>query len=159
MEIEKQLADYYIEAEKSCRAADHMIWITYPVVKDKSILLKALENLHNSATKIITLILKYEYLHKRIQLYRDTEKNLETFFKKCSNIHSLSSQDINNIRSIIRISRKCKESTFEFSKAEKAVIMEENGEITELSLSELKEYSKTIRALIDNTGKKLKEAI
>ena len=83
-DIRKKFIDALIEAEKLWQGADHIAYITYPFVKNPKLLIRALEGLHKSLVLTISTILKFEYLHKRIELSGDTKKNLEFFFKKCS---------------------------------------------------------------------------
>ena len=71
-----------IDAEREWKNAERMIYVTIPVVKDAKLMLKALEGIHNSLFLTISGILKFEYLFKRVELNRDVDKNLETFFSK-----------------------------------------------------------------------------
>lgn len=158
-DLNKQMADYLIESDKLCRNAGHLIYVTYPVVRDKTLLLKALENSHKSAVKIISLILKQEYLHKRIQLYKDSEKNLKTFFEKCAKTYYLSDQEIGDLKNLMELAKKYKESTLEFPGHDKAVMLGENGKIAELSLDAVKNFIKILRKLIEDASKNLKNSL
>lgn len=153
MNIEKKLIDSFVEAEKSLKIADHLIYAIYPAVKDNKLLLRALESCNKSAIKIISFILKYEYLHKRISLSKDNSINLETFFSKCKNRYSLSEMDEKLIRDLLKITKKHKESPFEFSQREKIVIMVDSGNVFEIKNENLVEFIKVIKHLIEHSRK------
>jgi len=152
-ELNRQLADYLVESGKLCSEADHLIYVTYPVVKDKAILLKALEILHRSSVKIISFILKREYLLKKIKLTHEPEKNLRIFFEKCAGSCSLSASDIENLRELMKLAGKHRKSTIEFASQKGAVMLGEDGKSAELSVDSLKSFIKILKKLIENAPK------
>ena len=80
--IHKEFLESLIEIEKLWKSADHIVYVTLPVVKDPKLLLVALNDLHIFMIKSISLILKFEYFYKRVILHEDSKKNLEEFFCK-----------------------------------------------------------------------------
>lgn len=72
------------ESERLWQTAGHLAYVTYPLVKDKRLLLKILIEIKNSLSKCINAVLQYEHLYKRIKLYGNPKINLETFAQKCS---------------------------------------------------------------------------
>lgn len=146
----KKFVDALIEAEKERQRAEHLINVIYPVVKDTKIFLRALERLHKYLVLTISNILKYEYLYKRIELSKDAKKNLEVFFKRCSGKYGLNELDNQVVREILALGKKHKDSGFEFSKAGKVVILNDDLGINELSLDKLKEYIALLKRLSAN---------
>ena len=53
--------------------------MTFPLVKDKKLLLKILLELKKGLAHIINAILQYEYLYKRIRLSQDSKSNFNVF--------------------------------------------------------------------------------
>ena len=72
------------EAESSIKSADHILYVTYPLVKDKQILIRAIIETKNAITKIINSILQYDYIFKRITLSKDPKENIKIFEEKSS---------------------------------------------------------------------------
>ena len=66
------------EAQKIIHVADHLIYTTYPLVKDKRLLLKIILEIKKALVKCINAVLQYEYIYKRIKLSSDSQTNFNT---------------------------------------------------------------------------------
>ena len=151
--IHKRFIDDLIEAEKLWQSADHLVYVTLPVVRDNKLMVRALENLHKALVLIITTILKFEYLYKRINLTSDTRKNLELFFSKCSFRYNLGREDIEIIKQILYLGKKHKESGFEFSKSGKIIILDDSLRQEELTADKIKKFLDAEKKLLENTNR------
>ena len=98
------------KAERSLRNVDHMVYITYPLIKENKLLKLMLEQLYEIANCIVNAILKYEYAYKRIQLYTDSSQNFETF-KRCAPRFDISSQEVDNLKTLLTLMQKHKDSS------------------------------------------------
>src|SRR3990167_581639 len=94
--MEKFLENLYT-AEKNLRTADHMVYVTFPLIKDKRLLLKIVQELKGIIINCITSILQYEYLYKRVSLYKDSGANLRTFTEKCAKWYNIDKDEVRNI--------------------------------------------------------------
>lgn len=155
--IQKKLIDGLMEAEKNWYTSDHFIYTTYPIVKDEKLLLRALENLYKSAVLAITTVLKFEYLYKRIDLGKDSGRNLEIFFRKCAARYNIKEEDIDLIKKVLFLGKKHKESEFEFSRRGRIVILDDEINAVTLSVDEMKKYLEVVKRLLDNIREKIKE--
>lgn len=156
-EISRNFVDAIIESERSLISAEHIIKVIMPVVKDQKLLLRALETLHKSAVLIISSILKYEYLHKRVQLSSDHIKNLDIFIKKCAFYYGLSSEEVSIVKNLLILGKKHKESGFEFSRVGKIVIMNDDLSTIEVTHYELEQFINVLRKLVKNARVKFVE--
>lgn len=127
------------EAEKNVRTIDHMLYVTYPLIKDKRILIKVLKESKNSIFLCISAILQYEYINKRITLYEDSKRNFNTFIE-CSKRYSVTSDEIKRILELFDIIERHKESAIEFYKNGKLIILSENMTQRLISLEKTKEF-------------------
>lgn len=148
--IAKRFVDSVIEAERSLLSAEHVLKVIMPVVKDSKLLLRALETAHKSAVNIISTILKYEHIHGRIDLSQDAKINQELFFSKCAGIYGLSNEEKEKIKQLLILGKKHKEAGFEFSRTNRAVIMDEHLHIDEITRTELEDFIRTARKLLLN---------
>ena len=57
-----------VQAIKNLQIADHMAYVTYPLINEKRLLLKIFDEIYKSIISCINAILNYEYLYKRIKL-------------------------------------------------------------------------------------------
>ena len=84
----KEPKDFLEKAEHSLKTVDHLIYITYPLIKENRLLKKIIEELYDIANNIIESILYYEFMYKRIKLYEEDKgqktKNFEIFKTKCA---------------------------------------------------------------------------
>lgn len=138
------------DAEKSYSNAEYLVRITYPVVKDPKLLLRALEALYRSVVTAISAILYFEFLYKRIELTKDSVKNQEIFFRDCSARYGLNENDKNHIRAIFDYSKKHKDSGTEIARPGKVMILDENMRGTDLSVHRLKELLAVVKRLLEN---------
>jgi len=54
-------------ATKSLQTADHLTYVTFPLLKEQRLLLKVLEELQEAVVNTINAILQYEYSNRRIK--------------------------------------------------------------------------------------------
>ena len=129
-----------LAAEKTLQTADHLVYVTFPVVKDKRLLLKIMQETRNAITNCINSILQYEYLYKRITLYKDSKSNLKIFVERCATRYKITKEEINLILELFDFIEKHRESPFEFVKDEKVVILSNNLKQKILTLEKTKEF-------------------
>ena len=143
------------QAIKSLRIADHMTYVTFPLVQEHRLLIKIFDEIYKSIINSINSILHYEYMYKRIRLYNNTNDNLHTFVTKCAKTYNLSNEHIKKIREIIELNKKHKESAMEFVKKDKIVILSESLGTRTIDLYIIKEYLIIAKELVLNANKKL----
>ena len=56
-----------LEANKALKLADHMLYVTYPLIKDNKLLVCILENIDKSIKKAIDAFIRYDLIYKRIR--------------------------------------------------------------------------------------------
>jgi len=127
-------------AEKTIYAADHLIYITFPLIKDKRLLIKIIHEIKNAITACITSILQHEYLYKRISLYKDPKLNFRTFTEKCVPRYKITNEEIKLIFELFDFVEKHKESPFEFIKDDKVVILSKSLKPKTLTAEKTKEF-------------------
>lgn len=136
----KKFLENIYEAESIIKRLDHMTYITYPIVKDKKLLLKILIETRIAIARMINAILQYEFLFKRIKLYKTPEENMKTFINYCAPRYNLSQNDIKLIVNLFDIVNMHKNSNFEFRKEEKLVILNQNSQPKVIFLEDVKEF-------------------
>src|SRR4030042_3668759 len=145
-----------IQAIKNLQIADHMTYVTYPLVNEKRLLLKIFNEIYKSVMGCITAILNYEYLYKRINLYKENEKNMQTFINKCAKNYGLTNKQIKDIIEILETNKQHKQSAMEFVKRNKIVILSDNLKTQTLNIQKIKEYLLLAKELLMNVNKKTK---
>ena len=147
----EKFLDNLQKAEVTIKTADHLIYMTYPLVKDKRLLLKIISEIKNAVANCISSILQYEYLYKRISLYKDPKKNLKTFKEKCAPRYDITLEDIKLIIELFEIVEQHKKSPFEFIKDEKIVILSEDMRQKTLTVEKIKEFLAMAKNILRKT--------
>jgi len=146
------------QAIKNLQIADHMAYVTYPLINEKRLLLKIFDEIYKSIIGCISAILNYEYLYKRIQLYKENEYNIQTFINKCAKNYGLTNKQIQEIREILEINKQHKQSAMEFVKRDKIVILSDNLGTQTINIQKIKEYLLLAKELLMRTNNKIKPA-
>lgn len=128
------------EAGSLLKKADHLICVAFPMTGDKRILISALEKLKESVAKCINAVLQYEYLFKRIRLYRDSRLNLRTFEDKCARRYGVDESEIGLIKRLFEIYQLHKSSSMVFIKNENIFIMADRGIPIKISFEDVKSF-------------------
>lgn len=144
----EKFQEYLKKAEELIYTADHMTYVSYPVVREKRLLLKILSEINLSILNTINAILYYEYIHKKIILTKNAESNLDIFIKHCAPIYQITQNEINLILDLFNTVKKHKESPFEFSRNEKVVILSENMTPKVITLEKTKEFLQTSKNIL-----------
>jgi hypothetical protein len=129
-----------IAAEKKIQTADHMVYVTFPLIKDKRLLLKILQEIKNAVMDCISSILQYEYLYKRITLYKNPKSNFKIFIEKCTPRYQITKEEINLILELFDFIEKHRESPFEFIKDNKVIILSNDLNPKTLTIEKTKEF-------------------
>ena len=126
------------DVKRTLRIADHMIYITYPVLKENRLLIKVLEEVYSVVKKTIDMILQHEYEHKRIKMYSDPKINMAIFEQKCAQRYNITSEEIIGIKQIMDLFESHRTSPMEFSRRNKFVIMTDDLRTDSITMVNLK---------------------
>lgn len=147
------LEDFH-KIEKSLRIADHMVYITYPLIKDPHLLKNILEQLHSIANKLVEFILDYEIKQKKIKSKSLSLEENFSILLNCSSNFRISKEEFENLKELIEIGFKQKNSITEFTRKERLVFMF-NSKIQSISLEQLKKYLTNLKTIIKKTKEKM----
>jgi len=158
MPIQEKYFQSLEQASKSLQIADHMTYITFPLVKEKRLLLKILTELSSAIMNTINAILQYEYYWKRIQIYNDAKDNFETF-KRLTPKYNIKQEQIKIIIEILTLSEKHKKSPFEFVKNDKIIIMSDGMSPSYLTLEKIKSFLLETKDMIRKANLRIKSPV
>jgi len=150
------IAELLTRAERSLRTADHMVYITYPLIKENLLLKKILEELNISATSTIQAIINYESLYKRISI-QEPKASWLAFKEKCAPRFNISQQEIQIIVELLSLAEKYKSSAMDFIRKDRLVIMNDNLRTETVNLDQLKKYLGSVKVLLLKTKTKIQQ--
>ena len=145
------------DAIKNLQIADHMTYVTLPLVKDNRLLLKIFDNIYKSIVGCVNAILNYEYLYKRIKIYSSTNENMQTFVHKCAKKYDLTNEQIKKIQQIIILNKQHKQSAMEFVKQNRIVILSDSLGTQILDVQKIKEFLLLAKELLMKTNNQIKQ--
>ena len=139
------------EAEKIIRTADHMVYVSFPLIKDKRILLLLLSELKKAIINCINVILQYDYLYKRISLYSNAKSNFEIFKNKSSKRFNITKQEIELMIWLFELEQSHKKSPMEFTKDNKVIILSDDLSQEIITLEEIKKFLQLSKDILKKT--------
>jgi hypothetical protein len=146
MEKYEELRDI---ARKRIQIADHMLTMTYPMVKDPKLLLAVVENIFLALTNSIGSLLYYERMYKIIPPFQDTFVSKFNMFKQKSvRRHNIGEDMVLLVQEIKDIILQHKKSPVEFTRNDSFVICSEDYKMKTISLEKMKNYILRSRALM-----------
>lgn len=129
------------EAVRTIRRADHLTYMTLPLVKDNKLFLSIIENIQISMVLGMNAALEFEREYKRISpLPQNFESRYDVFRDKLINKYSITNQEAELIRMLRDNIEAHKNSPVEFSRPDKFVICNENYRMRTISVPEIKQY-------------------
>ena len=144
------------KAIKSLQIADHMTYVTFPLVNEKRLLIKIFSEIYKSIINSINAMLNYESLYKRIKIYTDKKENIQTFTKKVAKIYDLTNEQVKKIKEIIEINKRHQQSSMEFIKKDRVIILSDNLSHQILDIQKIKEYLLLAKELLMKINSRIK---
>ena len=123
----KKFESLVLEANKKLKLADHMLYVTYPLIKDKKLLIYIMENIDKSIKKAIEAYIRYDQIYKRVKSDPDSfPAKLILLSKISAQRYGFGESLFEFIEEIDDLIKKIKESPMEFVKGNKFVICYNN---------------------------------
>lgn len=128
-------------ARKKIQVADHMLTMTYPMVKDPKLLLAVMENVFLALTNSIGSLLYYERNYKRVPPFQDTfVSKFNVFRQKCVQRFNIAPETTLMIQEIKDIILQHKKSPVEFRRNDSFVICSEDYKMKTISIDKMRDY-------------------
>jgi len=138
------------KAGKCIHIADHMISVTYPLVKDTKLLLAIMENIFLSLTNSMASVLHYERMYKRIPPFQDNfDSKFRMFKERCINRFNIDKSYILFIQDIKDVIVSHRKSPVEFVRKDKFVICSDNYRMKAISIEDIKKYVSKAKVFIE----------
>ena len=139
------------ESNKAMKTADHLIYVTYPLINDVKLIITIVENLNKSLLSGIDALLQYEYLYKRISMIPNNfREKIEVFKSYCIPRYNIPRENLLFISDINNIIEHRKNSPIEFTRSGKFVMCTSDYKMKVLNLEKMKMYNLQVKQLIGN---------
>ncbi len=139
------------KAKQKIKVADHMLFMTYPLVKDPKLLLSIIENIFAGLDYGVSALLKHERLFKRIPPYHDTfPSRYEIFKNKLIPRYDLNPKYVRLIREVRTLLSERKKSPVEFARKDKFVICSPSYNVKTIDVNLVKKYIFESKVFVEN---------
>ncbi len=148
----EEVEAFKAKAKRSIHIADHMIYMTYNVVRDPKILLSIMDNIFLSQISAINAVLHQEKVYKSIP---SIPEGFEAKFMLFKSLYSSSIGDIylKMIRDVKDTIFEHKTSPVEFRRKDKYIICNGSYKMRTISIEKIKEYIKLTKEFLQLTEK------
>lgn len=128
------------EAEEIIKKIDHLVYVSFPLLQDKKLLLNVIIEIKKAIKKCINIILQQEYFYRRIKIYKKPETNFKIFKEKCAARYDITKQEVELIAGLFEISEMHQQSPLEFVKNNKIIILSEDLKCSSVNIEKIKQF-------------------
>ena len=141
-------------ALQKIKVADHMLFMTYPIVKDPKLLVAIVENVFASLEAGMGALLCHERLFKHIPPFHDSfPSKLEIFKTKMVPKYNFSPKYASMIMEIKSLLSEHRNSPVTFSRKDKFVICSASYSIKTIDVNLVKKYIFESKVFVNNINK------
>lgn len=142
------------KAVKNYKTADHIFFVTYPLVKDSKILLNVLQHVFKALAHSMTAIIYYDQIFKYTPSFPKTfQSKFEMFKGKSLPKHNIDKSYPQLIKEIQKIIQLHKESPVEFRKKDRFIICTDNYRVKAITADRIKKYMKKTKSFLEEMRK------
>lgn len=141
------------QANKTFKAADHLAYITYPVVHEKKLLIVVIQNIYQTLDKALEAILTYHHFYKRISfLPTDYEGRAQLFRSYLVRTHHLDPSLYDFFMEIQDIIEHHQKSAINFVRKDTFVMASESFHLKTVTIEKVKSYLIQTKLLLDTVN-------
>ena len=129
------------ESFKNYQVADHILTVTYPLLKDTKLLLGVTDNLFLALNNAMSSVLHHERIFKLVPVFEDTfESRFNIFRYKCVPRYKINQEYMDLIQELREIITLHKKSPVEFRRKDRFIICTKNYRMRGITTNQLKIY-------------------
>lgn len=151
------MEEYQILMKESLQllnTADHLAYMTYPMLDDPKLLITIAQNLYNALMKSVEAILIYERTFKRIPGFTNSfNDKMHMFREACLDKYDLSREGFLVLKDLKEILDEHSKSAVEFRRKNDFVICSDNFRLKTLSLVRIKDLIYKSKPFIEKANR------
>ena len=145
------------KARLQFETADHLLHVTYPLIKDPKLLIGITTNLFNAVDHSINALLQIDYLYNKTPIFKDSFKSRFNLFRsKTVTKHSILKDHINTVTELREIYDAHKKSPVEFPRGDKFVICNSDFSFQTVTTQDIKRQLKKVDSFLKMTESVIK---
>jgi hypothetical protein len=128
-------------ANRSLKTADHLVYVTYPLLKDTKLVIAILENINNALMLGVDAMIEYDGLYRRItNAPIEFQSRLELFKTSSAPRYNIEREHVALITEINGIMETRKKGTMEFIKKDRLVVCGTDFRTKTIDYEKAKDY-------------------
>jgi hypothetical protein len=134
--------DLIIQADKAIKTADHLTYVTYPLVNDAKLMVTIMDNLNKANLLCIEALLQYEYLYKRTSgVPKILKDKIDIFKSYCIPKYNIPRENLLLVGDINSIMEHRKKSPIEFTRSKNFVMCTSDYKMKVLNFDKVKNFT------------------
>jgi len=152
-----EIIQLVIRSNKHFNTADHLTYVTYPLIKDIKLLMNIIDNVYKAMLLGMDAVLGYDRLFKRISQFPDDFKTkIEIFKTSCAKRYNIQREHIVLIEDLRNMVEHRDKSPMEFIRRDKFVVMDGDFRMKTLNYDKVKGHVNSAKGFIIKVNKILK---
>ena len=136
-------------ANRYLKSADHIAYVTYPLVKDNKLIVAVLENLSRAVTNAMDALLQHEKINRSINTIPESFELRHQVLASLAVKYNISPSEEGLITDLRSMVHQRKKSAMEFIRKDKYILWDTSqGKIEELTMDLMKGYLIRAKPLI-----------
>jgi len=136
----EEISNALKDANRLLRIADHLTYVTYPLVKDNKLIIAIAESLNGAMIKAMDALLYYDRYYKRIMHFpSDFTSKFDIFKRNCAPRYNINREYLVLMQDLKELIEARKHSAMEFIRKDQYVITSNSYDIRTLNYQKVKE--------------------
>lgn len=147
----QELSQLIDAARQEHQKADHLIYMTYPVVKEIKLLIVAIDSIYKAVANCIEAVVSYEKAYKRIPpVKQDFKSDLRLFKGHCVKRYEIGKEILAFVDEVVRIADARKNSPVSFARGDSYVLCSHGYEnLNKIDMQMIKKCLSQLRDFIE----------
>lgn len=147
-------------AKKEIEVADHLLYMTYPMVKETKFLLAIIDHIIKSGRAALQALLEYERFYKRIEAYpKNFAMEISIYRQKLESKYEFDHVFYRLLNKLLEVQKFDQNSTVRFKRGDKYILTSSTYEMTTLDENSVKRYSSVTRKFVAQIEKIIKKGV
>lgn len=144
------------EATKAFKTADHLTYVTFPLLNDQKLFATIAEKLKEALDKGMYAVLEYDYLYKRIQFVpAEFQTRMMLFQQYATKKYGFDLKHFATMKDVEEIVTRRKESPIEFIRKDRLVIASSDFRLKTVTIEKIKEMVQNTKMFISKVNEVL----
>ncbi len=147
------------QAKKQIGLADHMVYVTYPLVQETKFLLAIVGHVTNAARLALQSLLEFEVYYKRLEAYNKTlVSEISVYKEKMEPRYKLDSKYCKLLQKLFELQKFGAESAIKFKRGEKYILSTSEYNMSVLDLELAKRLSNLTKKFVAEVSRIIQPA-